>query len=164
MGLQDTYSSAGASLRLSSFSCNDFRVYSSFSLDGIGPLTIFSGPNAVGKTSILEGINLITGLSSFRTSKLSQTIKWDTSQACIEGHLSGGNRELDIMLTISEKQRVYRLNNNKKRISSITGLLPSVVFTPDDLQMVKGAPAVRRKEIDTLGIQVSKNFYAVFSD
>ena len=68
MGLQIT------SLRLA-----NFRSYERFSLEGLGSLTIFVGPNAVGKSNLLEAIQLTTALSSFRSATTEQMIRWGCS-------------------------------------------------------------------------------------
>ena len=63
------------SLVVSSIAFRDFRSYRSLDLDGIGPLTVFVGPNAAGKTNIVEGIQLLTALSSFRHATAEQLVR-----------------------------------------------------------------------------------------
>ena len=55
-----------------------------------------------------------------------------------------GNRRLDIDLTLDGRTRKYRLNGKAKRPIDLKGLIPSVVFTPDDLDLVKGPNSGRR--------------------
>ncbi len=151
-------------MRLESLICRNFRVYEYFERAAIGPLTIFEGPNAVGKTSLLEAIQLMTALESFRTNRANQLVRWGEETAQVKIHLSGAHRMLDEELVIDGGKKTYKLNGKRKGAGSLAGLLPAVTFTPDDLQMVKGAPGVRRKAIDSLGVQVSKNYYAVRND
>ncbi len=160
----ETHESRHEQLKVTSVSCADFRVYSRFALEDIGDLTIFVGPNAVGKTSVLEAIQLITGLESFRTSHVSQTVRWGAASARISALFESERRSLNMRLDIASGQRRYSLNGKGKSARALSGLLPAVVFSPDDLQMAKGAPSLRRKQIDSLGAQVSKNYYAVRSD
>ena len=75
-----------------------------------------------------------------------------------------GNRRLDIDLTLDGRTRKYRLNGKAKRPIDLKGLIPSVVFTPDDLDLVKGPNSGRRSSLDTLGAQVNKSYYTVRRD
>ena len=67
-------------LSIERITCRDFRSYEQFELDGIGGLTLIVGPNAVGKTNLLEGIQLITACSSFRNPSPSHLVR-DGQQA-----------------------------------------------------------------------------------
>lgn len=152
------------SLQLTRLRLHDFRNYGDFTLDDIDSLTVFVGPNAVGKTNIVEGIQLITALESFRASHTSQLIRWDRSEASVSATLEDGARSLDMMLVLDDKGRHYRLNGKQRSRVELQGQLPAVLFTPDDLQLVKGGPDFRRSALDSLGIQVSKNYLAVKRD
>ncbi len=151
-------------LHLTSLDLVHFRNYDSFHLDELGYLTILVGPNAVGKTSVVEAIQLVTALESFRTSKASRLVKWGETRAHVGARLNGEARDLSIELDIKGSSRTYKLNGKTKRVADLAGLLPAVTFTPDDLHLVKGAAAARRDALDALGAQISKNFAAVRSD
>ena len=155
---------AGDELHIASLDLLHFRNYDAFHLDDVGYLTILVGPNAVGKTSIVEAIQLVTALSSFRTSKASRLVKWGETRAHVGARLVGESRDLEIGLDIVGGSRSYKLNGKAKRVSDLAGLLPAVTFTPDDLHLVKGAAAARRDALDALGAQISKNFAAVRGD
>ena len=155
---------AGDELHIASLDLLHFRNYDAFHLDDVGYLTILVGPNAVGKTSIVEAIQLVTALSSFRTSKASRLVKWGETRAHVGARLVGESRDLEIGLGIVGGSRSYKLNGKAKRVSDLAGLLPAVTFTPDDLHLVKGAAAARRDALDALGAQISKNFAAVRGD
>lgn len=141
-----------------------FRSYDAFDLDGIGDLTIFVGPNAVGKTNIIEGIQLLTSLTSFRHSKSAELIKHGEETARASIAATDGNRNLEVALTLEEKKRSYEINGKKKRTRDLRGLVPSVVFTPDELNLVKGPNAGRRAELDSIGTQLNANYYQILKD
>lgn len=151
-------------LKLDSISLRCFRNYRTYQLDDIGPLTILVGPNAVGKTSIIEAIQMMTSLHSFRTAQSTQMIMWNEKRAFVEAHIQGNQRYLEETLTIEPGKRIYRLNGKAKRMADLKGLLPAVTFCPDDLHLVKGSNSARRAALDDIGSQLSKNFYAVKSD
>lgn len=150
-------------LRINHISFFNFRSYESFDLDGIGSLTVLVGPNAVGKTNVMEGLQLLTALTSFRGATAEQLVRRGEAGARISAHVSDGRRELDLECLI-EGTRKYRLNGKAKRSSELKGLIPSVSFTPDDLEMVKGSMGVRRRMVDALGSQLNKNYHLIRRD
>lgn len=151
-------------MRLHSLHLHNFRNYHACNIDDIGGLTILVGPNAVGKTSVIEAIQMITDMSSFRTSHYGQMVNWDNNEAVVNANLSGAGRSLDVRLMVSEGRRSYQLNGKPRQIRDLKGLLPAVTFCPDDLNLAKGSNAARRNALDGLGSQLSKNFYSVKSD
>ena len=142
----------------------NFRNYERFELNDIGALTLFVGPNAVGKTNIVEGIQLMTALSSFRHPLIDQVIKHGESYARAEARVTGDDRVLDIVMLLESHKRKYTLNGKARRPADLKGLIPSVSFTPDDLDLVKGSMSVRRTAIDALGSQLSPNHYLIKKD
>lgn len=142
----------------------NFRNYERFELNDIGALTLFVGPNAVGKTNIVEGIQLMTALSSFRHPLIDQVIKHGESYARAEARVTGDDRVLDIVMLLESHKRKYTLNGKARRPADLKGLIPSVSFTPDDLDLVKGSMSVRRAAIDALGSQLSPNYYLIKKD
>ena len=151
-------------LRISSIRMTNYRNYENFELGGVGSLTIFTGPNATGKTSAIEAIQMVTALRSFRTSQYHQMIRWGSEAAAVSARFEGDGRQLDVLLSLGEGRRSYQLNGKAKRVQELKGLLPAVCFSPDDLNLVKGPNANRREALDSLGSQLSKNFYSVKSD
>lgn len=151
-------------LRLKQISLINFRNYEDFHLDDIGSLTIFVGPNAVGKTNIIEGISLLTALTSFRKPKTAQLVRWGAAHTRLTASVGDGSRSLDVMLQIKDAQKFYYLNDKAKRIQDIKGTLPAVCFSPDDLNLIKGSQSIKRYALDALGSQLSANYYAVRKD
>lgn len=152
------------SLRLKDLYLQSFRNYHSLSLHDLQSLNIFIGQNAVGKTSIIEAIQLTTALKSFRTSRAQQFIQHGNTQAEIKADFFNQTRNLTMRLLIEEGKRHYFLNSKAKRIQDLKGLVPSVIFSPDDLSLIKGSNSLRLQTIDDIGTQLSKNFYMVKKD
>lgn len=152
------------SLVVSSIAFRDFRSYRSLDLDGIGPLTVFVGPNAAGKTNIVEGIQLLTALSSFRHATAEQLVRNGAASARLVAHVGDGSRSLEIALGIENGAKRYTLNGKPKRTPDLKGLVPAVTFTPDDLDLVKGAMGTRRAALDALGSQLSANHGVIRRD
>lgn len=152
------------SLRIEHITFSDFRNYEALDLNGISDLTVFVGPNAVGKTNIVEGIQLLTAQSSFKHPTSLQMIRQGATSARLAADVSDGNRELSIALSLSEGKRSFSLNGKTKRTADLKGLAPSVSFTPDDLQLSKGSMSLRRDAIDAMGSQMSRNHYLIRKD
>ncbi len=142
----------------------DFRNYASFSLDEVGDLTIFVGRNAIGKTNIVESLQLLTACTSFRHPKIDHLIKEGCSAASAEMFATDGSRELTFQLLLAPGKKTHKLNGKAKRTADVKGIVPSVTFTPDDLGIVKGGNAARRDLLDEVGSQVSRNHHQLKRD
>lgn len=151
-------------LRIESLELRNFRNYGEAALEDLGDITILVGENAVGKTNLVEGIQLLTALTSFRHGTIDQLIRHGEEQGRASMRATDGNRRLDIDILLDGRTRRYRLNGKAKRPLDLRGLIPSVIFTPDDLALVKGPNSGRRTALDTLGAQVNKSYYTVRRD
>lgn len=151
-------------LSISHISFANFRSYETFDLDGIGALTVFVGPNAVGKTNVIEGIQLLTAQSSFRHAPVEQLVHDGSAFARLTADVTDGSRQLELAVQLADGKKKHLLNGKAKRTADLKGLVPSVTFTPDDLDLAKGAMAVRRVALDALGSQLSANHYLIRRD
>lgn len=151
-------------LRITNINFKNFRSYEEFSLSDLENLTVIVGQNAVGKTNIIEGIGLLTSLTSFRSATSAELLKNGTDFGRIFIDVTDGNRQLRIELLIEKGKRSYKLNGKPKRITDLKGLITSVTFTPDDLELVKGSHGTRRRSVDILGSQLNKNYYQITKD
>lgn len=144
--------------------CRNFRSYEQFSLEGLGNLTLIVGPNAVGKTNLLEGIQLVTACSSFRNPTPRHLVREGAEAGMFSAGVAGDGRKLEVELRVSRETREYFVNGKKKRPRDVRGTLPSVLFSPEDLELVKGSQGFKRAQIDQLGSQLSANYHAVRKD
>ena len=143
---------------------DEFRGYTHFELDGIARLTILAGENAVGKTNVVEGIQLLTMGESFRRPSWSETISWGSDAARLYARFCDEKHCVEHVLKIAGNERAYEVNGKKKTAAGVRGTFPCVLFIPDDLQMVKAASAKRRDALDLLGAQLSKNYASLKND
>lgn len=142
----------------------NFRNYETFHLEDIGNLTVFIGRNAVGKTNVLEGIQLLTSAHSFRHPQVAQLVRDGCESSRISIKTGDGKRDLDIALFLEKGKKRYTLNGKGKMAADIRGVLPSIAFTPDDLQLVKHSSTVKRTALDNLGMQLTRSYYVVRKD
>jgi len=147
-------------LTVTKVSLRDFRSYSEFELLPDPSLTVLAGHNAVGKTNIVEAIELLTEANSFRKPAWGETVRQGAQAARLELFAEGDDRSLHIQLDVSAAgRRSYQVNGKKRRaITQVAGIIPCVVFTPDDLRMVKDSAERRRSSLDDLGCQLSPSY------
>jgi DNA replication and repair protein RecF len=141
----------------------DFRNYESREFE-IGPeLTIAEGPNAAGKTTIIEALELTTAGTSFKQPSWRDVVRWGAAECRVAMRATGDGREYSIEMTVTPQgKRQYAVNGSRaRRVADIRGNVPSVVFTPDDLGIVKGSAEKRRGSIDSLGDQLSATYEAL---
>jgi DNA replication and repair protein RecF len=152
------------SLTIEKIEFTDFRSYQRFSLKHLSALVIIVGDNAVGKTNIIEGLQLLTAMESFRHPQWKEVVRKEASSCKIELDFFSEGRTLEICMKVVEGRRSYLLNGKNIQRTALLGLLPSVLFTPDDLQLIKGSSAQRREMIDGLGSQISPAFETIRQD
>ena len=144
-------------MRITRVELRDFRNYEAFDLEPSPGLTVLVGPNAAGKTNVIEAVQLVTAARSFRRPRFEELVRWGTEGARVRLRAEKDERLLETEMTVDATgQRSYRINGqSKRRFSEISGLLPSVLFTPEDLGLVKGPAERRRAALDDLGEQLS---------
>ena len=153
-------------LSIANIQLDEYRGYSRFELCDLQRLVVLAGPNAVGKTNIVEALQLLTAAESFRKPVWQQLVSWDAPAACIKAQLTDPAAKRDIVckMTVKDGKRSYEVNGKKKTAAAVRGTCPSVLFIPDHLQMVKAASSQRRDMVDSLGSQLSKTYSALRSD
>lgn len=128
----------------------NFRNYENQEIELEKNINIFYGDNAQGKTNILEAIFLSTFGRSFRTNKEKEMIKKGEEFANIEIDYQRKDRDGKIKINISDKKYVHVNNIKLKKLSELLGNINLVIFTPDDINILKEGPSTRRKFLDMM--------------
>lgn len=143
-----------------------FRNYDRLDLKLDAYLTALVGLNAQGKTNLLESIAFLALGKSFRASKALETLKWDRPhgriRACIER--KGKETQLEIFLQRSPEIKKVKKQSKWMTPKNFLGSLRAVLFTPDHLDLITGAPQARRQYLDRLLIQVDKDYIQALSN
>ena len=151
-------------LQIHNIKFKNFRNYQQFDSGEFDSFNIFIGRNGVGKTNIIEGIQLLTTLESFKHPKWNEVVKWGNDNCEVSAEFFNEQRQLKIQMCITNNKRSYFLNGKSKKNKDLRGLLPAVLFCPDDLQLVKGYSEHRRESLDSIGSQISDTYYTLKSD
>ena len=127
----------------------NYRNYESLSLDLSPKINVFIGENAQGKTNVMESIYVLAMAKSHRTTNDKELIRWDADYGKIEGELNKRYGSVPIELTISKKGKKGKINHlEQTKLSNYIGQMNVVMFAPEDLNIVKGSPQIRRRFID----------------
>jgi DNA replication and repair protein RecF len=135
---------------------NNYRNYEELFVEFENKVNVILGENAQGKTNVMESIYVLAMAKSHRTSNDKELIRWDQEYAKIEGRVQKQHGSLPMQLIISKKGKKAKCNHiEQQRLSQYVGNLNVVMFAPEDLNIVKGSPQVRRRFIDMEIGQVS---------
>ena len=149
-------------MRVSHVALDDFRSYRHAVVEFAPGTTVLLGSNGQGKTNLVEAVSYLSAFSSHRVSAEQALVRLPLSPdepqpggAVIRVRLvTAGERETVIELEIVRgKANRAKVNRTQVRPREVLGLLKSVVFSPEDLQIVRGDPQVRRQFLDDLLIQ-----------
>ena len=123
----------------------NFRNYHALQLEIKSGITIFTGKNGIGKTSVLEAVALLGSSRSFRTARNKDFIQHKFESSEISGEISDQGLETNIKITIHPMgKRVYLNEKLSKSAEPLFQLLPSIVFSPGDHKIIEGDASDRR--------------------
>jgi DNA replication and repair protein RecF len=150
---------------VSRLALRDFRSYDSLDLELSPGVTSFVAPNGWGKTNLVESIGYLSRLRSHRVSQDLPLVRAGAEQAVVSARAHRGERFVTAEVTIRAKgANRARINRSGVRVREILGLVPCVVFAPEDLGLVKGDPAERRDWLDSLLAARNPRFAGVLAD
>ena len=141
----------------------NFRNYNCQKIKLHENINVFYGQNAQGKTNIIESIFMSSIGKSFRTNKEKELIKFNEEKAMVEINFQKTDRDGNIKIEIGEKKQVYLNGIKIKKLSELLGNINVVIFTPDDINILKGGPQNRRKFLDIMISQLRPNYMHILS-
>ncbi|MBJ8350077.1 DNA replication/repair protein RecF [Streptococcus zalophi] len=136
-------------MQLESLKLLNFRNYTNANLDFSPHLNVFVGKNAQGKTNLIEAIYFLSLTRSHRAKSDKELIAFSQNHLNVSGNVNRLQGKLTLDISLSDKGRITKVNHLKQsKLSDYIGHLPVVLFAPEDLQLIKGSPSLRRKFID----------------
>ena len=136
----------------------NFRNYENQEIQFNKNINIIYGDNAQGKTNILESIFLSGFGKSFRTSKEKELIKFGQDKLMIEANFQKKDRDGKIRIEIGSKKQIAVNGIKIKKLSELLGNINIVIFTPEDINILKDGPAGRRRFLDMMIGQLRPNY------
>ncbi|WP_159888117.1 DNA replication/repair protein RecF [Paenibacillus puerhi] len=134
---------------LKKLSVQNYRNYEHIEFATDQMVNIIVGPNAQGKTNLLEAIYVLALTKSHRTNQDKELIRWTEKTALLHGEIEKRYGSLQLDLSISNQGKRAKVNGlEQRKLSNFIGSLNVVMFAPEDLEIVKGAPGVRRRFLD----------------
>lgn len=151
---------------VSHLSLTDFRSYSQLELSLKTGQNIFVGENGEGKTNIIEALMYLALLSSHRISSDQPLVRLGSERAYIRAKIESSDRTTLVELEINAaKANRAKVNQNPVRSQrELLGIVKSICFSPEDLDLVRGDPSERRSFLDQLLIQRSPRLAGVITD
>lgn len=152
-------------MRIERIALSGFRNYDEETVSFEPDVNVITGVNAQGKTNLLEAVYLLTGAHSFRTRFDRELIGFGCDWASILADVESGGREQTIRLLFRRGQRrQVTVNGAKKTSSELSGVMTAVLFSPDDLYLIKEGAAARRRLMDTAISQLRPRYAAALTD
>ncbi|MEK7543769.1 MAG: DNA replication and repair protein RecF [Patescibacteria group bacterium] len=171
-------------MMLQSIVLQNFRSYSKKTFAFSPTTTVIVGPNTAGKTNILEAIAFLATGKSFRADQDREAIRWGEELARVRARISNfqfpisneekDKEELEIVITQGEVQgarasaltavrrgwpmKKYLVNGVARRMVDFVGNLRAVLFWPEHLELVTDSPSIRRKYLDSVLVQVDREY------
>lgn len=141
-------------------SLQNFRNYNYLNLVLHPGINVFVGDNAQGKTNVLESIYLCATARSHRTNQEKEVIAWDQIDSHIRLNIQKKYIEDQIDFHMDKRGKGVAINRMPiKKLGDLLGVLNVVMFSPEDLQMIKRSPGERRRFIDIELCQIDRMYY-----
>ncbi len=154
-------------MRLQHLWLADFRNYPLLDLELPAGTSLFVGSNGEGKTNLLEAVFYLATMTSFRVNTVDSLIRSgaEASEAVVRGEMVADQREILFEAALRSTGRSqFQVNRQRVRRRELLGLVPVSVFMPDDLALLKGGPAERRRFLDDALGQIDPRLDVVRSD
>jgi DNA replication and repair protein RecF len=134
-----------------------FRSYNDFAVELSPGVNIVVGPNASGKTNLLESILLVSGSSSYRAQFVA-VIEHTKDWARIDGILVDSTRTIKVQKNNEILEKSYEINTKVKKRLSFEDILPTVLFEPEHMRLLTGSPDMRREFLDAILSETDPSF------
>lgn len=121
-------------------------------------INIIYGDNAKGKTNLIEAIWMFTGEKSFRNVKESQLIRIGQNEACLKLNFFAGQRQQTATIKFTPQKSIFLNHCHVKTIFDFIGSFSAIIFSPEDLTLVKGGPNKRRSFLDVAISQIKPSY------
>ena len=154
-------------MNLQELNLRSFRNYGEVHLDFEPGVNLIVGDNAQGKTNLLEAISYLGSGKSFRAQKTSEMVRFGDDFAEIQGNVFSQERQQELRYLLfagSRPRQIFRNGAKKKSSADLAGVLPTVLFCPEDLLILKMGSSQRRRFGDLALCQLRPNYDAALTE
>ncbi|MHB1315103.1 MAG: DNA replication/repair protein RecF [Christensenellales bacterium] len=153
-------------MKLKRLTVINFRNYKKAVFVPGDKITILAGENAQGKTNLLEAAYLCCTARSHRTNKDADLIRFEEpfARVKLEGEKSTGSIEIDYIIQRNGKKGIRINGKSIAKLSSLMGLMNAVMFSPEDLLLLKQGPALRRRFMDMGLSQINPSYFFALNE
>ena len=154
-------------MNLKQLSLRSFRNYEEVTVDFAPGVNLIVGDNAQGKTNMLEAISYLGSGKSFRAQKTSEMVRFGADFAEVEGTVFAQERDQKLRYLLfpgSRPRQIFRNGVKKKSASELAGVLPTVLFCPEDLMILKMGSSQRRRFGDLALCGLRPNYEAALTE
>ena len=143
----------------------DFRNYTRLSLSLETGLSVFWGGNAQGKTNLLEAVYFTSIGRSMRTPRDKELILWGEERARLRADAvgRGGKSRVEIVIDKRANKRVAINGAEVRKLGELMGVIMTVLFSPDEISIIKESPGDRRRFMDIAVCQISRPYFYLLS-
>ena len=147
-------------MRLKTLQLVNFRNYDNLHINFNEKVNLLIGRNGQGKTNIVESIYMLSFGKSFRTNKDKEIIKFEKENLYVGGSFNKNNSDYLIEIAIGKNKKGIKVNKiHIQKMYELLGNLNVVIFSPEDLRLVKDGPKERRSFIDKEISQIMPKYY-----
>jgi len=154
-------------MNLQELHLRSFRNYEEVHLEFDSGVNLIVGDNAQGKTNLLEAISYLGSGKSFRAQKTAEMVRFGDDFAEIQGNVFSQERQQTLRYLLfagSRPRQIFRNGAKKKSVSDLAGVLPTVLFCPEDLLILKMGSSQRRRFGDLALCQLRPNYDAALTE
>lgn len=152
-------------MRVSSISLRDFRNYAEADISVGRGCVVLVGSNGQGKTNLVEAVNFLSTLGSHRSTADNAMIRSGTEAAIVRVHLTHEDREILLEAQLNrEGANKAQFNRSTAKLRDFPRYIATVLFAPEDLMLIRGDPANRRRFLDELIVTRTPRLATVLSD
>jgi len=158
-------------MKIYNLKLTNFRNHSKLTLDFDKQLTLITGPNGSGKSNILEAIHMLSTGRSGRSKYDKDLIQYDKPFCIINATIQSTDQEFELELQVIRNEKFENVSIKKARINKVaksmqyfTGIFNSVLFSPEDIQLITGSPSERRKYMDDMISQTDVEYERALTD
>ncbi|MDR2600028.1 MAG: DNA replication/repair protein RecF [Oscillospiraceae bacterium] len=145
---------------------NGFRNYDNVSIQFCDGVNVISGRNAQGKTNLIEAVYYLATGRTFRGTGDKDLIRFDNERASIKAEIvsCSRNQTLEARFSHGRRRELFANGVKLKKATELTGRLTTVLFSPDDLTIIKDGATVRRKLMDNCLSQLRPGYLAALTE